>query len=178
MSTTQSDRLRALLDPLVCGAGAELEDVRITTAGKRRQLQVVVDADDGVPLDLVAELSRGISKALDDSAVMGSAPYVLEVTSPGLDRPLTEPRHFRRQLGRMIRARLAEGGEVTARITAVDDDGIDVEVPGVKGRRPTSRRLAFSEIARARVEVEFRRPDGGPDGTEADGESGESTEEA
>jgi ribosome maturation factor RimP len=175
MSTTQSDRLRALLDPLVSEAGAELEDVKVTRTGRRRQLQVVVDSDDGLPLDLVADLSRGISEALDHSAVMGDTPYVLEVTSPGLDRPLTEPRHFRRQLGRMIKARLADGDEVTARITGVDDDGIDVEVPGVKGRRPTRRRLAFPEIARARVEVEFRRPDGGHDGTNADGES---TEEA
>ncbi|GGO93569.1 ribosome maturation factor RimP [Wenjunlia tyrosinilytica] len=174
MSTTQSDRLRALLDPLVSRSGAELEEVKLTTAGRRRQLLVVVDSDGGVPLDLVAELSRGISKALDDSDVMGGAPYVLEVTSPGVDRPLTEPRHFKRALGRMVKAQLAGGGEVTARITDIDDEGLDLEVPGVKGRKPTRRRLAFDEIAKARVEVEFSRKSDdkldpvGDDGSEAD----------
>ncbi|GAB2627009.1 ribosome maturation factor RimP [Streptomyces capparidis] len=188
MSTTQTDRLRALLDPIVSEAGAELEDVKVTTAGKRRQLLVVVDADGGVPLDLVAELSRGISRTLDDTDAMGGAPYVLEVTSPGVDRPLTEPRHFRRAVGRLVRARLTGGDELTARVTAVDDEGVDVEVPGVKGRRPTARRIPYQEIARARVEVEFSRPAGargGEDGTDgADGPAGaagsddESKEEA
>lgn len=171
MSTTQSDRLRALLDPIVTGAGVDLEDVKVTTAGKRRQLMVVVDADGGVQLDLVAELSRDISKVLDESEAMGGAPYVLEVTSPGVDRPLTEPRHFRRAIGRLVKARLEDGGELTARITAVDDNGLDMEVPGVKGRRPTQRRLAFSEIVRARVEIEFNRRAG-------EAENDESKEEA
>jgi ribosome maturation factor RimP len=157
MSTTQSDRLRALLDPLVTKAGLDLEEVKVTAAGKRRQLLVVVDADGGVQLDLVAELSRGISQVLDESDAMGGAPYVLEVTSPGVDRPLTLPRHYRRAVGRLLKLRLADGGELTARLTAADDDGLDLEVPGVKGRRPTQRRLAFSEIAKARVEIEFNR---------------------
>lgn len=157
MSTTQSDRLRALLDPIVSDSGADLEEVKVTAAGKRRQLLVVVDTDGGVQLDLVAELSRGIAQVLDESDVMGGAPYVLEVTSPGVDRPLTRPRHYRRALGRLARLRLTEGGELTARITAVDDEGLDLEVPGVKGRRPKERRLAFAEIAGARVEIEFSR---------------------
>ena len=157
MSTTQSDRLRALLDPIVTSLGVDLEDVKVTTAGRRRQLLVVVDTDGGVQLDLVAELSRDISKALDESEAMGGAPYVLEVTSPGVDRPLTEPRHFRRAVGRLVRAHLDDGSELTARITAVDDAGVEAEVPGAKGRRPTQRRLAFSELVKARVEVEFNR---------------------
>lgn len=183
MSTTQSDRLRALLDPIVSRSGADLEDVKVTAAGKRRQLLVVVDADGGVPLDLVAGLSRGISQALDDSDAMGGAPYVLEVTSPGVDRPLAGPRHYRRALGRLVRLRLADGDELTARITAVDDDGLDLEVPGVKGRRPTERRIAFSGIARARVEIEFSRRAGQDDPGSADGaadrgDDDESKEEA
>jgi ribosome maturation factor RimP len=157
MSTTQTDRLRALLEPLAAKVGVDLEEVKVTTAGRRRQLLVVVDADDGVQLDLVAELSRSVSQALDEADAMGGAPYVLEVTSPGVDRPLTEPRHFRRAAGRLVRAQLAQGGELVARITSVDDEGVEVEVPGVKGRKPTQRRLAFSEVAKARVEVEFSR---------------------
>ena len=157
MSTTQTDRLRALLEPIVTASGADFEDVKVTTAGRRRQLLVVVDADGGVQLDQVAELSRKISKALDDSDVMGSTPYILEVTSPGVDRPLTVPRHYRRAQGRLVKVRLTEGGELTGRIVGVDDNGIDLRVPGAKGRAPIERRLAFSEIARARVEIEFSR---------------------
>ncbi|MBV9024085.1 MAG: ribosome maturation factor RimP [Streptomycetaceae bacterium] len=157
MSTTQTDRLRGLLEPLAKAAGLDLEEITVTPAGKRRMLRVVIDSDTGVELDAVAELSREISAVLDASDAMGGAPYVLEVTSPGIDRPLTEPRHFARNTGRLVKARLAEGGELIARITAVDEEGLEVEVPGVKGRKPLSRRLAFAEIAGARVEVEFSR---------------------
>jgi ribosome maturation factor RimP len=157
MSTTQSERLRGLLEPLVGARGLDLEEIEVTPAGKRRVLRVVVDSDEGVQLDACAELSRAMSETLDASDAMGGAPYVLEVTSPGTDRPLTEQRHFRRAVGRLIKAQLREGGELVARITAVDEEGLDLEVPGVKGRRPTSRRLAFDEIAKARVEVEFNR---------------------
>lgn len=159
MSTTQIDRLRGLLEPLVAERGMDLEDVTVTPAGKRRVLRVIVDSDEGVQLDACAELSRAVSAVLDDSDVMGGAPYVLEVTSPGADRPLTEPRHYRRAVGRLVRMRLHEGGELTTRITAVDEDGVDTEVPGVKGRKPTVRRVEFAEIAGARVEIEFNRKD-------------------
>ena len=188
MSTTQSDRLRTLLEPLATGAGLDLEEIAVTPAGKRRLLRVVVDSDAGVQLDAVAELSRRISEVLDESDVMGGAPYVLEVTSPGTDRPLTEPRHFARNRGRLVKAQLAAGGDLVARILEVDDEGLDVEVPGVKGRKPTARRLSFAEITRARVELEFSRKagDGSDDAEDAEGvvEDGdaddidESTEEA
>ncbi|MFD7918550.1 ribosome maturation factor RimP [Streptomyces sp. NPDC059740] len=157
MSTTQSERLRGLLDPLVAARDLDLEEVEVTPAGKRRVLRVVVDSDEGVQLDECAALSREISQVLDESDAMGETPYTLEVTSPGADRPLTEPRHYRRAVGRLMRAHLHEGGELVARITEVDDEGVDVEVPGVKGRRPTPRRLGFPEIAKARVEIEFNR---------------------
>jgi ribosome maturation factor RimP len=157
MSTTQSERLRGLLEPLVGARGLDLEEIEVTPAGKRRVLRVVVDSDEGVQLDACAELSRAMSETLDASDVMGGAPYVLEVTSPGTDRPLTEQRHYRRAVGRLIKAQLHEGGELVARIVAVDESGLDLEVPGVKGRKPTARRVAFAEIARARVEVEFNR---------------------
>ncbi|GAA2397404.1 ribosome maturation factor RimP [Streptomyces glaucosporus] len=160
MSTTQSERLRVLLEPLVTTRGLDLEEVTVTPAGRRRVLRVVVDSDEGVQLDTCAELSRAASEALDETDVMGGAPYVLEVTSPGTDRPLTEPRHYRRAVGRLVKAQLTEeagGGELVARILGADDDGVEVEVPGVKGRKPTTRRIAFTEIARARVEIEFNR---------------------
>ncbi|MCQ8768599.1 ribosome maturation factor RimP [Streptomyces telluris] len=157
MSTTQSERLRELLAPLVSARELDLEEIEVTTAGKRRVLRIVVDSDAGVELDECAEVSRAVSEKLDETDAMGGAPYVLEVTSPGADRPLTEHRHYVRATGRLIKAQLTEGGELVARIVAVDDEGLDLEVPGLKGRKPTSRRLAFGEIAKARVEIEFNR---------------------
>ncbi|GAA5615021.1 ribosome maturation factor RimP [Streptomyces platensis] len=157
MSTTQSERLRGLLEPLIAARDLDLEEIEVTPAGKRRVLRIVVDSDEGVQLDECAALSREASQILDDSDVMGGAPYTLEVTSPGADRPLTELRHYRRAVGRLIKAQLHEGGELVARITAVDDSGLDLEVPGVKGRKPTARRVSFDEIAKARVELEFNR---------------------
>lgn len=159
MSTTQSERLRELLEPLVIAKELDLEELTVTTAGRRRVLQVVVDADDGVELDLCAELSRELSAKLDEADAMGEGEYVLEVSSPGADRPLTEHRHYVRAVGRLVKFQLSEAGELVARVLGVDDEGLDLEVPGVKGRKPTSRRLAFADIAKARVEIEFNRKD-------------------
>ncbi|MFI1465975.1 ribosome maturation factor RimP [Streptomyces wuyuanensis] len=164
MSTTQSERLRGLLEPLVSAADLDLEEIELSRAGRRRVLRVVVDSEEGVDLDACAELSRVISDRLDESDAMGEGEYQLEVTSPGAERPLKEPRHYVRAKGRLARFQLTgpEGGpgeELVARILDVDDDGLDLEVPGVKGRKPTARRLAFGEIARARVELEFNRKD-------------------
>ncbi|RLU96608.1 ribosome maturation factor RimP [Streptomyces griseocarneus] len=177
MSTTQSERLRELLAPLVSARELDLEEVEVTTAGKRRVLRIVVDSDNGVELDECAEVSRAVSEKLDETDAMGGAPYVLEVTSPGADRPLTEHRHYVRATGRLIKAQLTEGGELVARIVTVDDEGLDLEVPGVKGRKPTSRRLAFGEIAKARVEIEFNRKSVEA-ATESADETDESQEEA
>lgn len=160
MSTTPTDRLRALLEPLATEFGFDLEDVKVTQAGSRRQVQIDVDADGGVDLDAIAEFSREVGQALDDSDVMGSAPYVLEVGSPGAERPLTQPRHWHRAEGRLVKAHLVDGGEIVARLLEIDEDGVLVEVQPVKGRgKPKERRLAFTEIARARVQVEFNRKD-------------------
>ncbi|MFB4421590.1 ribosome maturation factor RimP [Streptomyces sp. NBC_01166] len=159
MSTTQSDRLRELLEPLVSAKELDLEEIEVSQAGRRRVLRVIVDSEDGVELDTCAELSRGISQKLDETDAMGEGEYVLEVSSPGADRPLTEHRHYVRATGRLARLTLSEGGELVARILGVDDEGLDLEVPGVKGRKPTSRRVTFDEIAKARVEIEFNRKD-------------------
>ncbi|RAJ32300.1 ribosome maturation factor RimP [Kitasatospora sp. SolWspMP-SS2h] len=160
MSTTPTDRLRALLEPLAAEAGLDLEEVRVTQAGSRRQVQVDVDADGGVDLDAIAEFSRLVSQALDASDLMGEAPYLLEVGSPGAERPLDAPRHWRRATGRLAAVKLVDGAELTARVLESDEDGVLVEVQPVKGRgRPKERRLEFAEIARARVQVEFNRKD-------------------
>jgi ribosome maturation factor RimP len=178
MSTTQSDRLREVLAPLVAAHGLDLEEIELSRAGRYRVLRVVVDSDDGVDLDTVADVTRAVSSGLDESDVMGDDQYQLEVTSPGAERPLTERRHYVRATGRLARFRLHEGGDVVARILAVDDEGVDLQVPGVKGRRPTERRIGFQEIASARVEVEFNRKDGGEQDAAGPGGQDKNEEEA
>ena len=94
--------------PWSTAQGLDLEDVVVTPAGKRRLLRVVVDQDGGVDLDTVAGVSTAVSATLDESDAMGGAPYVLEVTSPGVDRPLTAPRHWRRNRDRLVKVATAE----------------------------------------------------------------------
>ncbi|MFI9162314.1 ribosome maturation factor RimP [Kitasatospora aureofaciens] len=160
MSTTHTDRLRALLEPLAAQAGLDLEDVKVTRAGNRRQVQIDVDTDGGVDMDTIAEFSRVVGEALDASDVMGDEPYLLEVGSPGAERPLVLPRHWQRAQGRLAKIHLVDGGEIVARVLEADEDGALVEVQPVKGRgRPKERRLEFAEVARARVQVEFNRKD-------------------
>ena len=152
MSAATADRLRALLTPVVAGAGLDLETVEVTPAGRRRLVRVAVDKDGGISLDDVATVSRAVSDALDTSDVMGAQPYVLEVSSPGVDRPLTEPRHWRRSVGRLVKVDLVSGSSVTGRVEAADAEGVDLDVAG------HDRRLAFAEVRLAKVEVEFNRP--------------------
>ncbi|QBI55580.1 ribosome maturation factor RimP [Streptomonospora litoralis] len=147
----RQDRLAELLEPVLAGAGLELEAVEVTPAGKRRLLRVVVDSDDGVDLDAVGEVSEEISAALDGSDAMGKAPYVLEVTSPGVDRPLTQPRHWRRARGRLVRAETADGGQVEGRVAEADESGVTLEVDG------QNRPYGYSDLGRGKVQVEFRR---------------------
>ncbi|MEU6800159.1 MULTISPECIES: ribosome maturation factor RimP [Streptomyces] len=159
MSTTQSERLRELLEPLVRSQGLDLEEIAVDAVGRKRVLRVTVDSDEGADLDTVADVSRALSAKLDETDAMGQAEYTLEVGTPGAERALTEHRHYRRAVDRLVKFQLREGGELIARILTVDDDGLDLEVPGVKGRKATTRRLAFDEIDKARVQVEFNRKD-------------------
>ncbi|MDT9700727.1 ribosome maturation factor RimP [Streptomyces sp. P17] len=159
MSTTQSERLRELLEPLVSSQGLDLEEIAVDSVGRKRVLRVVVDSDTGADLDRIADVSRALSAKLDETNVMGDGAYDLEVGTPGAERELTEHRHYVRAVDRLVKFQLAEGGELVARILTVDEDGVDLEVPGVKGRKATTRRLAFGDIAKARVQVEFSRKD-------------------
>ena len=146
------DSLVRLLAPVVEAQGLDLEDVVVTQAGKRRQLRVVVDQDGGISLDTVAAVSTAVAAQLDDTDAMGGSPYVLEVTSPGVDRPLTAPRHWQRNRTRLVKVATAEATALEGRLVEVDDDGIGVESDGVVTR------LAWDRVASGRVQVEFNRP--------------------
>lgn len=148
--------LAAALRPVVAEAvgtiGFDLEALDVSSAGRRRLVKVVVDADDGVELDRLPDVSRAVSAALDDHDEVLAGPYTLEVTSPGVDRPLTRPRHWKRARLRLVRIRRHDGTEYTARVGAADDSGAQVLVNG------ELRRLEYSSVAKAVVEVEFRQP--------------------
>jgi ribosome maturation factor RimP len=145
------DQIRRLLEPVITAAGLDLEEVDVRPAGRRRLLRVVVDRDDGIGLDDVARVSTAVSTALDRSTAMGDAPYVLEVTSPGVDRPLTEPRHWRRATGRLVRVAPIGGQTLTGRVLSVDDCVVRLEVAG------TEARLELAELGPGHVQVEFTR---------------------
>ncbi len=145
------ESLLRLLGPVVATTGLDLEDGAVTPAGRRRLVRVVVDRDGGVSLDDVADVSRAVSDALDSADALGAAPYVLEVTSPGVDRPLTGQRHWRRARGRLVTAVLADGTSTAGRVTDVDDAGVCLDQDGV------SRVLAWEQVRLGTVQVEFAR---------------------
>ncbi|MFJ4787155.1 ribosome maturation factor RimP [Streptomyces sp. NPDC088794] len=178
MSTTQSERLRELLEPLVNSQGLDLEEIAVDSVGRKRVLSVVVDSDTGADLDQIADVSRALSAKLDETDAMGAGEYTLEVGTPGAERLLKEHRHYLRAVGRLVKFQPVEGDELVARILAVDDEGLDLEVPGVKGRKATSRRLAFADIEKARVQVEFNRKDSDKSDDKSDDVSDEKEEEA
>ncbi len=145
------DRIEAELRGPLAAVGLDVEAVDLTPAGKRRVLRVAVDQDGGVTLDDVADATREVSRVLDDSDVMGEMPYTLEVTSRGVDRPLTLPRHWRRNADRLVKVTLVEGGEVTGRILTSTDTSATLDVDD------THRELAYADVAKALVQVEFNR---------------------
>jgi ribosome maturation factor RimP len=146
------DRIEQELVGPLGALGLDLESVELTPAGKRRILRVAVDKDGGVTLDDVADATREVSRVLDESDVMGEQPYTLEVTSRGVDRPLTLPRHWRRNADRLVKVSLAGGENLTGRIVSSDDRTVELDVDG------TRREVAYADVAKALVQIEFNRP--------------------
>jgi ribosome maturation factor RimP len=147
-----SSRIADALRDRLAVLDLDLEAVELTPAGKRHVLRVAVDKDGGVDLDDIAEATRMVSRELDDSELMGEQAYTLEVTSRGVDRPLTEPRHWRRNRDRLVKVSLRDGSQITGRLQESDDAGATLEVSG------RSRRLQYGDVAKALVQIEFNRP--------------------
>jgi ribosome maturation factor RimP len=150
--SVDEDRIANVIRPVAAAAGMDLESVRVTAAGRRRLLRVVVDSDRGVSLDDAAALSRELSVALDAVAVMGDFPYTLEVSSPGVDRPLTDPRHWRRAVGRLVQVSVTDAGPVSGRIVAADADGVTLDIEGAR------RRFGYAALGAGAIQVEFGHP--------------------
>ena len=155
MSLTQS--ITDLISPAVTEAGFYLEEVQIASPGNHRTVTCVVDGPTPLNLDQVTIVSRLISELLDSADFMGETPFTLEVTSPGVDRPLTEVRHWTKNLTRLIKTTLNDGTIITGRLTEFNEISATL-VENIKGRIKTHS-VAFSDIKRAVVEIEFNRKD-------------------
>ncbi len=170
-----TDRLTSVIEPVLRAMEIDLEAVKVSSAGRRAVLRVVIDADGGVSLDDMAEVSRELSARLDAKNTMGDAPYTLEVTSPGVDRPLTQPRHWRRAAGRLVAVqpanqdqeveRDAPGARVEyrGRVVGADHDHVILEIDGAR------RTFSYGELGPGRVQVEFGRLDETDDVDDVDG---------
>ena len=152
-SDVSQRRIRSLVEPVVSAAGFEVDSLTVIAAGRRSILRLTVDADDGVDLDSVAKVSRAVSDVLDEAGATAFAgPYSLEVSSPGVDRPLTDERHWRRAIGRLVTVSV-DGKAVTARVTAVEPSGVTLRDAFGK-----TIAAAWSSLGTGRVQVEFSRP--------------------
>ena len=153
MSLTQS--ITELVEPAVTEAGFFLEEVQNTSAGSHRIVTCIVDGQTPLNLDQVTVVSRLISELLDSASFMDETPFTLEVTSPGVDRPLTLPRHWTKNLTRLVKVTLQDGSVTTGRLTEFDDITATL-VENIKGRIKTHT-VNFADIKRAVVEIEFNR---------------------
>jgi ribosome maturation factor RimP len=146
-----------LLDAEFARAGYEIEDVTINTSGRPPRITVVADGDTPLDLDAVAELSRVASELLD--GVPGAdSEYVLEVSSPGVERPLTTEKHFLRNRGRKVEIELTDGSTVTGRVAGMNEGVLNLVVRGPKPHQLTVRELALTDVTKAIVQVEFSPP--------------------
>jgi ribosome maturation factor RimP len=151
--TASEDRVWAVVEPVVQDQGYDLEALSVMAAGRRRLVKIVIDSDLGVDLDDVARISSEVSRALDDADAMGETPYVLEVTSPGVDRPLTLERHWRRAASRLVKVTLIDGDSITGRVASTNETSATL----VNDDDATSVNIAFADVEKAVVQIEFNR---------------------
>ena len=168
----EAQLLSSLSDSLAAD-GLDIEDLTVRLAGRRRLVRLLVDSDAGVSLDKVAELSKSISAELDRTNLMGEQPYVLEVSSPGIERPLALPRHWRRNTGRQVRVHFSDDREpLLGRIVSSDDSNVTLAGPDGPVVVP------YDEVAKAIVQVDFKGDRRSPDGASTEGAPNEDSENA
>lgn len=150
-----SEKITELIQPAVEKAGFFLEDVHVVSPGKHRIVTCIVDGQTPLNLDQVTSVSRDISELLDSADFMDDAAFTLEVTSPGVDRPLTLPRHWQKNLNRLVKVVKLDGSVVNGRITSLEDAQVFL-TEDVKGKSKVHT-VIFADIKRATVEIEFNR---------------------
>ena len=144
--------LTELLNPVVSRAGFVLEEVTVTPVGKRRLVSVVIDRENSNPsLDEVTVVSKEISVILDTYSQMGEMPFTLEVTTPGVDRPLTLPRHWKKNIGRLVKITPKQGDKFIGRISEFSENQVKLEL------EKELLTVDLGDVSRAQIEVEFNR---------------------
>ena len=144
---SNKEQVAAVITPAIEALGFYVEDISITSAGRRSMLTVIVDGDTHLSLDQVTVATKAISEIVENLPTLGNNPFTLEVTSPGLDRPLTKPRHWRKNKDRLIKIVLNDGKEITGRIKDSTDDQVIID----------EQKVAFVDIKRATLEIEFKQ---------------------
>ncbi len=152
------DQISELITPALQKAGYFLEDVNLVNPGQHRIVTVIVDGETGLNLDQVTVASKLVSELLDEASFMGETPFTLEVTSPGIDRPLTLPRHFAKNVDRLLKVTKNDGVVIIGRIQSNTENDVTLEVTEKKEVKEVV--IALAEIKRALVEIEFNRKDG------------------
>ena len=142
----KKEDISAAITPALEALGFYLEDVTIISAGRRSMLTVIVDGDTHLSLDQVTSATKAIGEIVESIQSLGETPFTLEVTSPGLDRPLTKVRHWQKNINRLVKVVLLDGSEVKGRINEVN------EASSVVGEI----KVNYSDIKRATLEVEFK----------------------
>ena len=149
------DQISELINPALQDAGFYLEDINLVSPGNHRIITVIVDGDSALNLDQVTEASKLVSALVDEAPFMGDAPFTLEVTSPGIDRPLTLPRHFAKNVTRVLKVTKSDGAVVTGRIASASDVDVTLSVTEKKDVKEVV--IPIADIKRAVVEIEFNR---------------------
>jgi ribosome maturation factor RimP len=144
---SNKEQVLAVITPAIESLGFYIEDITITSAGKRSMLTVIVDGDTHLSLDQVTVATKAISEIVENLPTLGNNPFTLEVTSPGLDRPLTKPRHWRKNQDRLIKIVLTDGKEIMGRIKDSTETSVTVD----------DQTINFADIKRATLEVEFKK---------------------
>jgi ribosome maturation factor RimP len=148
---SSNDRVKEIVSQILDSRDIYLEEVAIKPAGRRSIVQILIDSAGGLDLDLVAAVSREISDALDQTDALGNNPYTLDVGSPGIDRPLTLPRHWQRNKNRLVQIETSQDEVVVDRIMESDEVAVTL--------KETGRVISFKDIKRAQVQIEFNRAD-------------------
>ena len=152
------DQISEFISPALHKAGFFLEDINIVSPGQHRIVTVIVDGESALNLDQVTVASKLVSELLDEASFMGETPFTLEVTSPGIDRPLTLPRHFAKNADRLLKVTKTDGEVVTGRI--LSNTEVDVTLTVTEKKDVKQVTITLADIKRAQVEIEFNRKDG------------------
>lgn len=143
----KKEEISAVITPALASIGFYLEDLTITSAGRRSIITVIIDGDSHLSLDQVTVATKAISELIENISNLGDNSFTLEVTSPGLDRPLTKPRHWQKNIDRLVKVIMLDTKEIKGRIKSANNDSVLID----------ENNIFFVDMKRATLEVEFKQ---------------------